>query len=106
MFVVLEDDVKTTDDELDNEDTINATQNGTKSTIEQAETETTITPEPVQTTEKSTSGNTQTEESTSMPTTTLKGKHCSKYNAFEPFLIIRQGITFSVDSSHDSRYPF
>ena len=89
MFVVLEDDVKTTDDELDNADTINTTQNGTKSTIEQAETETTITPEPVQTTEKSTLGNTQTEESTSMPTTTLKGTHCSKYNAFEPFLIIR-----------------
>ena len=88
MFVVLEDDVKTTDEELDNEDTINTTQNDTKSTFEQAETETTITSEPVQTTEKSTSGNTQTEESTSMPTTTLKGKHCSKYNAFEPFLII------------------
>ena len=88
MFVVLEDDVKTTDDELDIEDTINTTQNGTKSTIEKAETETTITSEPVQTTEKSTPGNTQTEESTSMPTTTLKGKHHSKQKAFEPFLII------------------
>ena len=84
MFLVLEDDGKTTDDELDNEDTIHTTQNSRKSIFEQAETETTITPEPVQTTEKSTSGNTQTEESTSMPTTTLEGRHCSKYNAFEP----------------------
>ena len=87
MFVVLEDDEKTTDHELDNKDTINTTQNGTNSTFEQSKTETTITPEPVQTKEQSTSGNKQTEESTSMPTTTLEGKHCSKYNAFEPFLI-------------------
>ena len=88
MFVLLEDDVKTTDDELDNEDTINTTQNDTKSTFEQAETETTIMSEPIQTQEQSTSANTHTEEPTSMPTTTLKGMHCSKYNAFEPFLIM------------------